>query len=222
MKDTLGDRMKRYEDTWRISITPRMPAIIRLDGKAFHTLTRNYEKPFDKNLRRALVEATMALLNEVPGRMAYHQSDEVSVLLIDFNKFDSQQWFDGLIQKMVSVAASVMGVEFSMRWKASAYFDARVLTIPERDVENYFIWRQKDAHRNAISMAAQAVFSPKQLEGVGSMEKIAMLKDRGVVFDDYPDWFRLGSVVTRAEIMDAPLFTVNRDFLKGFLKIEEE
>ena len=109
----LGDRMKAYEETFRNVLPVRMPAVIRLDGKAFHSLTRGCERPFDERLRLCLVEATKALLEEVPGRMAYHQSDEVSVLLIDYNHFDSEQWFKGVVQKIVSVAASVMGVEFS-------------------------------------------------------------------------------------------------------------
>jgi tRNA(His) guanylyltransferase len=108
----LGDRMKAYEEATRLVLPIRMPVVIRLDGKAFHTLTRYCAKPYDANLRQALVEATQVLLEGVPGRMAYHQSDEVSVLLIDYNRFDSQQWFKGCVQKMVSVAASIMGVEF--------------------------------------------------------------------------------------------------------------
>jgi len=115
-----------------------------------------------------------------------------------------------------------MGVEFSNRWGTSGYFDARVFVVPERDIENYFIWRQRDAMRNAVSMAAQAVFSPKQLHGKHSDDMIGMLRENDIRFDDYPEWFRFGSVVTRGEIGPAPIFSKNRDFLREFLKVEEE
>lgn len=217
----LGDRMKAYEEAFKQTLTPRMPAVIRLDGKAFHTLTRGCERPFDAKLRDALVEATKALMDEVPGRMAYHQSDEVSILLVDYNRFESQQWFVGQVQKMVSVAASIMGVEFSSRWTKPGYFDARVCTIPERDIENYFVWRQKDAMRNAVSMAAQAHFSANELHEKSTIMKLEMLTSRGIAFSDYPGWFRLGSVITRADIVDAPVFSANPDFLKNYLTVEE-
>lgn len=217
----LGDRMKAYEETFRNVLPVRMPAVIRLDGKAFHTLTRHCERPFDVRLRDCLVEATKAILEEIPARMAYHQSDEVSLLLIDYNRFDTEQWFKGTVQKMVSVAASMMGVEFSSRWGKPGYFDARVFVVPERDIENYFVWRQRDAMRNAISMAAQAVFSPKQLHGKHSDEMVEMLKEKGVDFDQHPEWFRFGTVVKRGECEPAPVFSKNRDYLKAFLQIEE-
>lgn len=217
----LGDRMKAYEETFRNVLPVRMPAVIRLDGKAFHSLTRHCERPFDVRLRDCLVEATKAILEEIPARMAYHQSDEVSLLLIDYNRFDTEQWFKGAVQKMVSVAASMMGVEFSSRWGKPGYFDARVFVVPERDIDNYFVWRQKDAMRNAISMAAQAVYSSLKLHGKNSDEMIAMLSEKGISFDEYPEWFRFGTVVKRGSNEPAPVFSKNRDYLKAFLQIEE-
>lgn len=219
----LGDRMKAYEETFRNVLPVRMPAVIRLDGKAFHSLTRHCERPFDVQLRNCLVDATKAILEEIPGRMAYHQSDEVSILLIDYNKFDTEQWFKGVVQKIVSVAASMMGVEFTGRWGKPGYFDARVFVVPERDICNYFVWRQRDAMRNAISMAAQAVYSPKQLLNKHSDDMIGMLADKKIYFMEYPGWFRLGSVVSKKNgIEDAPVFSKNREYLKQFLTVEEE
>lgn len=219
----LGDRMKAYEETFRQSLPVRMPAVIRLDGKAFHSLTRECPRPLDERLRRCLVDAAQAILEEIPGRMAYHQSDEVSVLLIDYNRFDTEQWFKGTVQKIVSVAASMMGVEFSSRWGKPGYFDARVFVVPERDIKNYFIWRQRDAMRNAVSMAAQAHFSPKQLHGKHSDEMIGMLGDKGILFDQFPDWFRFGTVVRRRESTEAaPIFSKNPEYLSQFLTVEEE
>lgn len=213
--------MKAYEEAFRYVLPVRMPAIIRLDGKAFHTLTRDCKRPYDEDLRSAMTEAASAVLKEVPGRMAYCQSDEVSILLIDYNRFDTEQWFAGGIQKIVSVSASLMGVEFSKRWRKPGVFDARVFVIPERDVKNYFVWRQRDAMRNAVSMAAQAVFSPKQLLRKHSDDKIAMLKEKGISFEEYPSWFRLGTVCTRDSQDGAQHFS-NKTYLDQFLTVEEE
>lgn len=218
----LGERMKAYEAPFRAVLPVRMPAVVRLDGKAFHNLTRGCDRPCDERLRDALTMAASDVLGEVPGRMGYCQSDEVSILLIDYNRFDSQQWFAGEVQKIVSVAASIMGVEFSRRWGKSGYFDARVFVVPERDIKNYFIWRQRDCMRNAVSMAAQAHFSPKQLHGKHSDDMIGMLKEKGVLFDQYPEWFRWGTVVTRNSRSAAPLFRRDSAALDEYLTVEEE
>lgn len=218
----LGDRMKKYEEPFRGMLPARMPAVIRVDGKAFHSLTRNCPRPFDWRVRDCLVEAARAAMYEIPARMAYHQSDEVSMLLVDYNRFDSAQWFNGVVQKIVSVAASVMGVQFSQRWGSAGYFDARVFVVPERDIRNYFIWRQQDAMRNALSMAAQAVHPQKQLQNKRGPELLAMLKRKDVQFEKYPAWFRRGSVITRDETVDAPVFSKEKDYLDKFLQVEEE
>lgn len=226
----IDDRMKRYEAATRFQLTARMPVVIRLDGKAFHTFTKGCERPFDAGLRGALTCAAQALLEEVPARFAYAQSDEISLLLVDYNKFESQQWFDGFVQKMASVSASVMTGYFNRNWggrrgdkiNPPGFFDARVFPIPERDVENHFVWRQQDAMRNAVSMAAQAHFPHKELQGKHTGQMLGMLSEKGIKFEDYPAWFRLGSIITREAIDAAPVFTQDKLFLKKFLTVEEE
>lgn len=226
----IDDRMKKYEAATRTQLTARMPVVIRLDGKAFHTFTRDCSRPFDTELREALVRAAQALLTEVPARFAYAQSDEVSLLLVDYNKFESQQWFDGIVQKMASVSAAVMTGHFNRLWAElrpdlavePAFFDARVFPIPERDVENHFVWRQQDAMRNAVSMAAQAEFSHKELQGKHTGEMLEMLASHKIKFESYPEWFQFGSLITREKIEAAPVFTNSKFFLKQFLTVEEE
>lgn len=219
----LGDRMKAYEEVFRTKLPIRMPVVIRLDGKAFHTLTRKCEKPFDEKLNTAMRDAVLALLEEVPARLAYMQSDEISILLIDYNKFDSMQWFDGVVQKMASVSASIMGAEFSLRWGTPGYFDGRVFAVPERDITNYFIWRQQDCRRNAISSAAQSVFSPKQLHGKNSDEMMAMLSEKGKPIESFPEKLLRGTVAVRGAANTAHVFSESREwFSKNFLSVEEE
>lgn len=218
----IDDRMKMYEGTYQTEMPRRMPVVMRLDGKTFHTLTRNCERPFDKKLWQAIVGATQDLLEETHARVAYQQSDEVSLLFIDYNKFDSEQWVGGSTQKMVSISASIMGVGFSSRWGSPGYFDSRVMGIPERDVLNYFVWRQQDCMRNAVAMAARTEFSQKQLYGKHIDEQKTMLGEKGVKFDEYEAVFRFGTVVTKEGHHAAPVFSNDRDFLKKFLSVEEE
>lgn len=145
-KDSIGNRMKEnYEDRYRFKLTRRMPVIIRLDGKAFHTLTRDCMKPFDNSFNCAIVETSIYLLKNIQGaKCAYIQSDEISILLTDFDRLTTNAWFDYNIQKMVSVSASMASVIFSSLWHRHGYFDSRVFNIPKEEICNYFIWRQLD------------------------------------------------------------------------------
>lgn len=113
MPDSLGDRMKRYEETSRTLLTPRTPVIVRVDGRAFHTYTRGF-RPFDHVLRNTMVEAAKKVAEEMQGfEVAYHQSDEVSFLLTDYADVDTSAWFDYVSQKVCTIAASVMTAWFN-------------------------------------------------------------------------------------------------------------
>lgn len=185
-KDSLGDRMKSYENISRNHLTRRLPVIIRLDGKAFHTFTRGMKKPFDGILIETMQETAKYLCENIQGcKIAYTQSDEISLLLVDYEKLDTCAWFDNNIQKMVSISASMATLAFNKAFSdilnsidaeevsdfyhiykkrmMTAMFDSRVFTIPKEEVVNYFIWRQQDATRNSIQMVGQANFSHKQL-----------------------------------------------------------
>jgi len=227
MKDDLGDRMKgQYEDRTRYSLPRRTFTIIRLDGKAFHTYTRGLRKPFDKELFEDIDNAIIAMLPEVQGSVfAYTQSDEISILLTDFATPQTSAWFDGLLQKMASVSASVITAEFNRQrilreakltsltgdffnkgpgYIANApiaYYDARVFTIPDRiEVMNYFIWRNQDCARNSVSMVAQANFSHKELQGKSTTEMHEMLHAKGVNWaTDYSDREKNGALIVKEE-----------------------
>lgn len=115
IKDSLGDRMKEnYENRYRIFLTRRTPVIIRLDGKAFHTFTKGMRKPFDVIISRAMFDTTKYLCENIMGcQIGYTQSDEISLLLIDYKKLTSQAWFDYNLQKICSVAASMATKAFN-------------------------------------------------------------------------------------------------------------
>ena len=176
--DSLGGRMKNYyENAYRNHLTRRTPVIIRIDGKAFHTFTRNFKRPYDLVFKKAMWNTTLYLCEHIQNaRLAYVQSDEISILLIDYNKFTTAAWFDNNIQKMCSVSASMATMAFNKffaeesedatnyhnyiseeefrrvyrpRWN-DAMFDSRVFNLPESEVCNYFVWRQQDAISNSI------------------------------------------------------------------------
>ncbi len=172
MKDAIGDRMKQYyEDRTRAFLPRRTYTIIRLDGKAFHTYTKGLIRPFDEQLMNDMDETACFLCKNIQGaKFAFVQSDEISILLTDFEELTTDAWFDGNIQKIVSVSASLGTAKFNeLRPNKLAFFDSRVFTIPSNiEVENYFIWRQQDFTRNSIYTVAKSLYSHKQLEGIDS------------------------------------------------------
>lgn len=120
-KDSLGDRMKMHEDRTRFYLPRRTYTIIRLDGKSFHTFTRGCKKPFDRSLMDCMQAATLKLCEEIQNvKIGYTQSDEITLVLTDFDERGTCQWFDGNLQKMVSVSASIATAEFNLRWSRKA------------------------------------------------------------------------------------------------------
>lgn len=119
-KDSLGDRMKRYETVPRNFLTRRVPVIIRLDGKAFHTFTRGMEKPFDPVLTKAMQETMKYLCENIQGCvLGYTQSDEITLVLTDYATIDTDAWFGYNVQKMTSVAASMATQAFNWAYIAA-------------------------------------------------------------------------------------------------------
>lgn len=112
--DSLGDRMKNYENISRSYLTRRIPVIIRLDGKAFHTFTRGMKKPFDEILMSAMQETMKRLCESIQGCVfGYTQSDEITLVLTDYEKVTTDSWFGYNIQKMASVSASMATLFFN-------------------------------------------------------------------------------------------------------------
>lgn len=226
--DALGDRMKEfYEDRTRIKLPRRTYTIIRIDGKAFHTYTKGLERPFDQGLIEDMNATTAYLCKNIQGvKFGYVQSDEISLVLTDFDELGTHAWFDNNLQKMVSVAASMATAEFNrlrliracndimgdyvenllteneiQKFKM-AEFDARAFQIPFIDeVKNYFIWRQQDAVRNSISSVAQSLYSTKELHGVKTDQMQEMIFQKGINWNDYDFRMKRGAVIGRVEII---------------------
>lgn len=204
-EDSLGDRMKsQYENRAKVLLPRRTYTIIRIDGKAFHTYCRGLERPFDLQFMSDMDATMIHLCEGIQGvQLAYVQSDEISLLLTDFATVQTDAWFDGSVQKMASISASIataqfnrlrIGADVPISIQRFACFDSRCFTIPDPvEVENYFIWRQNDATRNSIQMAGQANFSHKQLQRVDCNQIQEMLfSEKGINWNNYPEGFKRG------------------------------
>lgn len=212
LKDSLGDRMKRYEAVSKTTLVSRMPVIIRLDGCHFHTVTRGFKKPFDEVMIRTMQDTMKYLCENIQGCvLGYTQSDEITLVLIDYKKLNSNAWFDNEVQKMVSVSAALATYAFNKFFRdrvsefelntnfpkdpenpraleaykkvllSGAYFDSRVFNVPREDVTNCLLWRQKDAERNSINSLAQSLFSHKALQGLKLKDTLTKIEQDGGV-----------------------------------------
>lgn len=205
----LGDRMKGYEAVTRSLLPRRTYTIVRADMRAAHSYLRRAARPFDAGFMAAMDATAAALCKEMSGAvLAYAQSDEISVLLADFGSVHAQPWFGGAVQKMASITAGTATAEFSAQAASRpelavphfrAVFDARVFTIPDpAEVANYFVWRQRDAVRNSVSMAAQAHFSHGRLHRLnGNQMQELLWQEKGVSWNDYPDGAKRGRTCQR-------------------------
>ena len=197
--DFLGDRMKEfYEDRNRIKLMRRTPVILRLDGRAFHTLTRHMEKPFDRNFIRNMQATAEHVFQNIQGAKAcYTQSDEISVLICDYDTIDTNAWFDYNVQKMVSISASLASVCMSVRIGKAVEFDARCFNIPREEVLNYFRWRYNDWTRNSVQMLSRAHFSHKELNCKGRADMHEMLHAKGINWADLDPVCKNGTIILK-------------------------
>ena len=217
-----------YEDALRLVLPRRTYIVIRIDGRGFHTFTRNLQRPYSRPLADALDEAALALCQEMIGcRFAYGQSDEYSFLLTDFEKENAPLWFEGNLQKIVSVSASLFTAYFDRAFPSEkiAAFDSRVLVISQRaEVEKYFLWRQLDASANSLNMLASAHYSHAELVGKSNAGKHEMLFAKGVNWAKQPADFKRGRAVRRGagdkawEIdLTIPVFNRDRSYLDALI-----
>lgn len=223
--DQLNSRMKKfYEEIPKYKLIRRTPVIIRVDGRAFHTFTKGLEKPFDEIVTESMQETMKLLCQNIQGCvLGYTQSDEISLLLVDYEKLESDAWYDNEVQKMCSVTASMATLYFNRAMNTSvsrhaeyeldseylklyskaldigATFDARVFNIPKEEVANYFYWRQLDAVRNSIQALGQAHFSQKELQGKGRQAICKMLEERGIYWESLPLDLQRGSCAVKKQ-----------------------
>lgn len=219
-KDSLGCRMKGYENVMKNYLDESLPAIVRLDMRAGHSFCKKFARPFDLVFSMSMQGAAEELVEKVPGcRAAYVQSDEISLVLNGANeKGGHSLFFDGAIEKIVSVTASIATLGFNKAFSAiveaykskgtdvsvyeeklwNAQFDSRAFNLPDvEEVRNYLMWRIMDARRNSVSMIGRSAFSQRELNGKSCEEVARMLADAGNPLEGYPRSDRFGKVVVR-------------------------
>lgn len=204
-------RMKEYERRFtELRCMQMVPMLCRIDGKCFHTFTRGLGRPYDERLSNLMVDTAKSLLKETHANCAYTQSDEISLCWYT-GRIDAEQFFGGKAQKVASICASIATAFFNSHLSRIpekdgelALFDARVWELPNiHEAANYFVWREQDATRNSIAMAAQSVYSHKELYDRNCSEMQEMLFQKGINWNDYPRFFKRGTYV-RKRIVDRP------------------
>lgn len=230
-KDSLGNRMKTYESVSQNVLMRRTPAIIRLDGKAWHTYTSvmQYTKPYDDGLINKMSKLTEYLVNNIQGAvLGYTQSDEISILLIDYVNINTSAWFDNNIQKICSVTASMATAFFNKDSYQDhlALFDCRVFNLPKEEVCNYFIWRQNDATRNSIQGYGQHFLGHKQCQGLNNSQVQDKLMNLvpPINWNDSPISHKRGVACDKQSGIDLniPIFTQDRTYIEKHVLLEKQ
>lgn len=230
--DDLGVRMKTfYEQIPKTKLMRRCPVAIRIDGRAFHTFTRGFQKPFDEVLIKSMQETMKYLCENIQGCvLGYTQSDEITLILVDYKKLTSSAWFDYEVQKICSIVASMATMAFNKIFRDNvgdylyenyddqyladyikilqnavdkgAMFDARCFNIPKEEVTNLVYWRQLDASRNSIQMVGQDCFSHKELQNKSCNDIQDMLMtQKGINWNDLPTYQKRGSCCVKNKIV---------------------
>lgn len=231
VNDELGKRMKEfYENVPKTKLMRRTPVAIRIDGRAFHTFTRGFQKPFDEVLMKTMQETTKYLCENIQGCVfGYTQSDEITLILVDYKELNTSAWFDYEVMKLCSISASMATMAFNKFFhenvrkfsfnrteapvrdkllntyldaiKKGAMFDARCFNIPKEEVTNLIYWRQLDATRNSIQMVGQANFSHNELQNKSCNDIQDMLHEqKGINWNDYPTDCKRGAAVIKKKI----------------------
>ena len=223
VNDNLGMRMKNnYESIYKTRLMRRTPVAIRIDGKAFHTFTKGFEKPFDMILIESMQQTMKYLCENIQGCVfGYCQSDEITLILVDYQTLTTDAWFDYEVQKICSISASMATMAFNKFFEANvknyirnimpniltplaeaymkaaekgAMFDARCFNIPKEEVTNLIYWRQLDATRNSIQMVGQANFSHKELQNKScNMIQNMLHEQKGINWNDFPTVCKRGT-----------------------------
>ena len=220
----LANRMKEYEKRNQYYLQKRIPVAIRVDGRSFHTFTKGFQRPFDKILMTAMQETAKYMCENIQGaKFAYVQSDEITIILVDYDTLETDCWFNYRIDKLCSVAASMATMAFNKFFtknvnyfemthehddtineycttlvnaaEKGAMFDARCFNIPKEEVANLIYWRQLDATRNSIQMVGQANFSHSELQGKScNMIQDMLLTQKDINWNDFPVPCKRGTV----------------------------
>lgn len=214
--DALGDRLKTYE---RIETDQKFPPntylYVRLDGRTFSKFTKGLARPYDIRMSSLMKEVTQALVKEFNAVIGYTQSDEINLIIN--NSYETSCIFEGKKQKLISTLASYASAVFNAKLAKAIpekdpettgkypSFDCRIFPVQNKgEAANAILWREQDAIKNSVSMAAYHYFSHRDLHKVNTHVMKDMLKTQAnVIWDDYPKFFKSGSYYQRVTYLKA-------------------
>ena len=156
VNDDLGSRMKEYETRNQYYLQKRTPVAIRVDGRAFHTFTKGFQKPFDEVLGNAMIRTMEYLAKNIQGCVfAFCQSDEITLLLTDYQKLETECWFNYRTDKVCSIAASMATMAFNKFFseEVNIWFN-RVSSVAHTHSMTIEDWDLYKAYHNAIEKGA--------------------------------------------------------------------
>lgn len=214
-----------YEEPAKGRLLRKVPVVIRVDGKSFHTFTKGFHKPFDTIFRETMMETMKVMCENMQGCVfAYEQSDEITFVLTDYESEKSSAWFDYEVQKMCSVSASMVTMHFNKIFtekvkslynsdedqkyintmisaaEKGAMFDSRCFNVPKEDVYNMILARQTDASKNSVAAVAQTYFSAEDLRNKSTSKVQDMLMmHKGINWNDFATEQKRGAACYRVE-----------------------
>lgn len=209
--DSLGDRLKEIEGLEANRKARKgMPLIARLDGRGFHNFTQGLTRPYHPGLSRLMINTTKHLVDKYQAMVGYCQSDEITLCWYRSVDEMSDYDFNGRFQKYCSLLAASASVYFNKhlaknipeKQHESPEFDCRVwqpLDLHEAYLN--FLWREHDATKNSITMAAHSYYDHSELQGINGADKQEMLFQKGVNFNDYPAFFKRGTYVAKRKVL---------------------
>ena len=206
--DTLGDRCKKYEASFRTILPERMPVILRLDGKSFHSYIKGCKRPFDENLYSCMNDTAIYLCKNIQNAvLAYVQSDEISIVLNNYKDINTASWFDNNAIKMCSVASGMASAYFTsisdriFGKQKIAVFDCRAFVVPKEDVTNVMLWRQQDASRNSVQMLARSMYSHKACVDKNNSELQELCFQKGFNWNNCPTSQKRGRCIVKVPVL---------------------
>lgn len=199
IKDDLGARMKKYEDTSVFS--KDLPLMVRIDGRSFSKFTRSFKKPFDSNINYAMKQTTINLMNATNAHAAYYQSDELTLFYPILENPLSEREFGGKKFKIVSNYASLATAYFNNALQHPknklATFDCRAFHVPTNfEVINNFIWRMQDARKNSVSSIYRFHYGHKKMQRLSST---GMKNELGQIYDNYEPRYKYGEFFVKGQ-----------------------
>lgn len=223
--NTLEDKCKYYQSVSDHVLMPNSYVLVHCDGRAFSSLIKKrFKRPFDDDFIFMMNETAKYLCENIGGcKMAYVQSDEISLVLTDFDTETTDSFFGYRMCKLISTIAAMATAKFNRLWTQSilhfpcsdsdknlifnelplATFDCKVWNVPNYyDAVAWFIFRQNDCIKNSVSQTAQSLFSHKELEGVDTQGRIdKMLCEKGINWEDFDNGVKYGRFIYKVKVM---------------------